>query len=396
MTRAKRALLALLVGLSLGLASIEALFRAMGVGFEESMRPDPYTGWSLQPNAAHWDQSAHQFQQINSDGLRDVEHHRAKLAGTWRLAVLGDSFTQGREAKLEEIFPRVLEGRLRDCRALAGRRPEVVNFGVAGYGTAQELLTLQHRVWDYHPDAILLAFYDGNDVADNHPRLASDSDYRPFFSFGDDGRLSADFRFRDSARYHFETSKLGGLHTRLKRHLRVWQVASRALLLLELRWSRPEYRTVHSRELGVVPGALAPPRDAVWEEAWRMTEGILLLMRDETRAHGARLFVFTVSAPIQVDPDPRQRHAEAERLGVPDLLYPERRLAEFAARSHITFFPLIEPMQQVSERDHVYLHGLAESGLEFQHWNGRGHALAAELLEQRICEDLGVQVGSTP
>ena len=386
--RIARRLAALSLGVLVALAAVEALLRLTGVGFEPSMRPDPYTGWSLEADATHWDQSAREFQRINADGLRDVDHARRKPAGTWRLAVLGDSFTQGREARLQDIFPRVLEARLRDCPRLADRRPEVVNFGVAGFGTAQELLELRHRVWDYGPDAVLLAFYVGNDVADNHPRLAADADYRPFFVYGDDGRLREDLRFRDSARYRFETSNVGNLRTRLKRHVRVWQVAGRALLMLELRWSRPEYRTVHSRELGVVPGALAPPRDDDWREAWRLTEGVLLLMRDEARAHGASFYVFTIGAPIQVDPDAAARRAEADRLGVADLLYPERRLVDFAARNGLVMFPLIEPMATAAERDHVYLHGLPESGLEFQHWNAKGHALAADLLEKRICESL--------
>jgi hypothetical protein len=361
----------------------------MGVGYDEAMKPDPYCGWSLRPNAVQWDCGIRQFLRINSDGMRDREHDRDKPAGSWRLAVLGDSFAQGREANLEEIFPRVLERRLSDCSTLATRNPEVINFGVSAYGTAQELLTLQHRAWSYDPDAILLEFYDGNDVADNYPELANDRDVRPFFRFSQDERMVADFGFRDSARYRSESTRLGGMRTRLKSQLRIWQLASRAALLLRTAWLQPHYKLLHSREFGVVPGALVPPQDVHWSNAWKITEGILLLMREEVRARGRQFFVFTASAPIQVDPDPNRRREEAQALGVPDLLYPEKRLAGFAARNGIIFFPLIEEMQKVAQREQIYLHGLEGSGDRFFHWNGQGHALAAEILAGRICETLG-------
>ena len=39
-----------------------------------------------------------------------------------------------------------------------GKQVEVINFGVSGYGTAQELLTLRQKVWDFSPDIVVLAF----------------------------------------------------------------------------------------------------------------------------------------------------------------------------------------------------------------------------------------------
>ncbi|HVT18767.1 MAG TPA: hypothetical protein VHQ90_21610 [Thermoanaerobaculia bacterium] len=51
---------------------------------------------------------------------------------------------------------------------------------MAGYGTAQELLTLRHEVWRYAPDLVLLAFYTGNDVRNNERRLEQDPS-RPYF-----------------------------------------------------------------------------------------------------------------------------------------------------------------------------------------------------------------------
>src|SRR5438445_13415775 len=57
---------------------------------------------------------------------------------------------------------------------------EIINFGVSGYGTAQELQILRHRVWAYSPDMILLAFLTGNDIRNNSRALERD-DRIPYF-----------------------------------------------------------------------------------------------------------------------------------------------------------------------------------------------------------------------
>ena len=68
---------------------------------------------------------------------------------------------------MEDTFWSVMERELGQCALFAGRRVEVINFGVSGYGTVQELMTLRHYVWDYDPDVVVLAFTTGNDVRNN-------------------------------------------------------------------------------------------------------------------------------------------------------------------------------------------------------------------------------------
>jgi len=70
---------------------------------------------------------------------------------------------------VENTFWAVMEDRLKGCNAFAGKQIEVLNFGVSGYGTAQELLSLRQDVWDYQPDMVLLAVTTGNDISDNSP-----------------------------------------------------------------------------------------------------------------------------------------------------------------------------------------------------------------------------------
>ena len=50
---------------------------------------------------------------------------------------------------MEQTFWSLLERKLQECHAFPGKNVEVINFGVSGYDTAQELITLRQTVWDY-------------------------------------------------------------------------------------------------------------------------------------------------------------------------------------------------------------------------------------------------------
>src|SRR5262249_51729552 len=80
-----------------------------------------------------------------------------------------------------------------------GKRVEVLNFGVSGYGTTQEYLQLRDRVWQFDPDIILLTFTVSNDVRNNSKKLEWD-DIRPFYVL-DNGRLVRDNSFREKGAY---------------------------------------------------------------------------------------------------------------------------------------------------------------------------------------------------
>jgi len=99
----------------------------------------------------------------NSQGFRDDEEYRyAKPATRLRVLVLGDSHTQGYEVGQSATFSSVLENQLR----AAGLDAEVLNTGISGFGTAEELMFLKHEGMKYRPDAVVVAFY-GNDFEDN-------------------------------------------------------------------------------------------------------------------------------------------------------------------------------------------------------------------------------------
>jgi lysophospholipase L1-like esterase len=106
----------------------------------------------------------------NSMGFRDREHSIEKAPGTYRILVLGDSITQGFGIEAtEDVFTSVLEAELR----AEGVNAEVLNFGVSGYNTEQEVETLREKGLRYDPDLVVLAFC-ANDTAPASRKILQD------------------------------------------------------------------------------------------------------------------------------------------------------------------------------------------------------------------------------
>jgi hypothetical protein len=100
---------------------------------------------------------------INARGMRaDRDYAYEKPPGTSRIVSLGDSFTIGYEVDVRNTFSSVLEEELR----ARGVSVEVLNAGVSGHGTAEELLYLRRELFRYQPDLVLVSFF-GNDLVDN-------------------------------------------------------------------------------------------------------------------------------------------------------------------------------------------------------------------------------------
>ena len=107
---------------------------------------------------------------LNSFGLRSPEVAVPKPDGTFRVLLLGDSFTFGFMAREEEVFARLLETRLRQQDT--SRTIEVVNAGVLSYCPLLEYLQYRHHLHALDPDLVVLNF-DMSDVQDHIEYTAS-------------------------------------------------------------------------------------------------------------------------------------------------------------------------------------------------------------------------------
>lgn len=376
-------LLAIGLGLVFALVLAECGLRLAGVGRPVFHRPDGTYGMVLIPGATGtFVNEGRAAVEVNADGFRDVRHPKTKPAATLRIAVLGDSFTEALQVPRSQAFWAVLAEQLGGCAALAGRKVETMSFGVSGYGTAQELLLLQRRVWDWSPDVVVVAFLTGNDVADNHPALGAAA--APFF------RLEGDKLVLDGSRAH-SLGTGGRAMLWMIRHSRVLQLANQVRLNLGQcgrLGACGEDLDVGKGEAGLRNQIYAEPADDTWREAWRVTEALLRGMRDDVAAHHARFFLVTLSNAIQAHPDPVAREHFRALLGVPDLFYPDRRLADFAAREGIAALTLAPRFAEHAAAEHRFLHGFPGPNLGKGHWNRDGHHLAAELIAPWMCQNL--------
>src|SRR5262249_13949995 len=100
---------------------------------------------------------------------------------------------------------------------------------------------------------------------------------------------------------------------------------------------------------------------------------------------GARFVLTILSTPGTVYPDPKLRARYAASLGVSSLFYPEDRLQRLGAEHSFEVLALAPEMQRAADEKGIFLHGFSNTRPGFGHWNGAGHALAAELIAARLC-----------
>jgi len=388
-------------GLIIALMLCEAGLRLAGIEYPHFYKFEPYVGTGLRPDIkGYWLPEGGGYVSINSAGLRDREHAVKKPPHTLRIAVLGDSFTEAMQVNREEAFWTILEKKLQDCQNLKGRKVEVINFGTSGFGTTQELLTLEYRVWQYSPDVVLLAFTSGNDVADNSPALNPNED-APFYVFRDGKLVLDDSRTRRAEKtwlfYEQHRNWLGRFYIWRNDNLRILQVIDHAREMARDWWARRNSGEARaSVKLDVVgPGMYInmyrEPTDEIWKEAWRVTEADLLKMRDESAKNQAQFYVVVLSNDIQVNPDVSVRQKLASYPGVEDIFYPDHQVEKFC-RSHGIPVLLLGPhFQEYASQNHVFLHGfqsLFRNTLGSGHWNRDGHRLAGETIAQWLCPQL--------
>jgi lysophospholipase L1-like esterase len=143
---------------------------------------DPMLGWRHRPGQhGPFELNGTRVEvRHNRQGLRDREYPYRRDAGRQRILAVGDSFVWGFGVAQNEIFTEVMESTLRGV--------EVINAGVSGYSTDQELLWLRDEGMKYRPDLVVLVVA-GNDPAMNHRRSARIIYAKPRFVLGAGGEL---------------------------------------------------------------------------------------------------------------------------------------------------------------------------------------------------------------
>lgn len=159
--------------------SFEKVNSVKPLGVSGLIQPSPITGvvYELRPSLDV--QLRLTGFRTNSRGLRDAEYSVTKPAGTFRVAVVGDSYTMPAGVAIEEAYHSVLEARANEEGNEEGEalRYEFINFGVGGYSLRQYWAVVQHKVMEYEPDLIMIGFCARNDY-----RLSPEELEEPYVS----------------------------------------------------------------------------------------------------------------------------------------------------------------------------------------------------------------------
>src|SRR6266852_2732534 len=386
---------AVLIGLITALL-MELTLRAVGFSRAVLYEPDPVVGWSGRPGAegVYLDEGSAAVR-ISSAGVRDRERIVVKPGDVWRVAVLGDSYTEALQVAEDKRFTSVTERLLAGCDAGGGRRVEVLNFGVSGFGTAQEYLLLRDRVLRYAPDVVVLALLPGNDITDNvralDPSLAS----RPYVTLNGSGQIAWDRSFEGTRSFRIKSSIIYRALLSASDFSRVVQAAFfvrdlwRYKRFVAADQEEKQGQLEKAGEPGLSAGVYAPPRTREWQQAWNIAERLIEEVSSLTAQSATRFLLVTLSSGIQVDPDLKRSSKVAERHGVADLFYADDRLHAFATQRGIEVLSLARPLAEYARRNNMFLHGFPGKtrtlGMNMNvlgsgHWNERGHQAAGEMI----------------
>ncbi len=315
-------------------------------------------------------------QRANNLGLRGKDVDPTKPSGTYRILMLGDSFTQGKGVGDDDTFSNLLEQRL-NAEPPAGMQFEVLNAGTDSYTPVLSFLQLAHRLGRLEPDLVVLNF----DMSD----LVQEQAYRSIASFGPNGEVLAVAALPLSAP-EAAASPLYALRVWIDHHLYLtsWLVGrfaappealeltvdnvvrrrNRRLLLHTLGWDRED-------------------RSKQWRDVFDSIRGI----KGYCDRRGIEFLLTTYPWGHQVsDHEWAAGHTWINPKGAPISDRSVHRLEAFAADEGIGFLNLFPAFRAYRGKDLLYYR-------EDMHWTPAGHDLMAREFERYL---RGRTLGAVP
>jgi len=338
---------------------------------------DTLLGWSKRPDVevrmvnAEWDVVV----STNEHGQRGPSTPLAKPEGTTRVLLLGDSYLEAYTVADAEMVSTALERRL---DGLVQGDFEVLNGGTAGYATDQELLYFARDGAAFQPDVTVLLFYVNDVWFNGGPEYWRGA--KPYFAIAD-------------------TLELRGVPVpALAFGSREWSEriteASALYRLVRGAVTRGAARSPGSddeNEASVAPAVPADFRawqrtpDAETAARWRVTEALLVELRDRARAAGSRFVVFWVPSKAAVHDDVWGATREAYRMS-DEAWSPTADADMLRAICGRASLECLVPLEEFRARSAA----LGEPGALYfpidGHWTAAGHALAAEVLASALAE----------
>lgn len=336
-------------------------------------QPDPELGWVNQPNRNVTRHDPHEGYlvtlQINADGIIPATAQRAKNQGVIRVLMLGDSGVIGLSIPADKRINAVLEQLL----GSRGWNIEVLNAGVQGYSTDQELLLAKRLVALYHPDVVTLCVVD-NDFSGNVERIVLGGYPKPVFVLKADSKLEE--IPPDMSQYKKHNLTSGPFR---------WVIAHCALygliqpLFFQL---RAKFMGWNERNMMGIDAEVYSRPAALARFDWALFAAELKQIDDISRENGARFICYSHPA-VETVWEPAVRQTE-RRLGLRPGQYDryalERQVSQICKSEGIPFCPLIDYFLANESRGPFHL--LPRD----PHCNVTGYRVQAEALAQFLAD----------
>ncbi|MFN9718453.1 MAG: SGNH/GDSL hydrolase family protein, partial [Planctomycetota bacterium] len=273
------------------------------------------------------------------------------------------SYTAAMALPEDQTFCGQLQ-RLLNGEAAGNREWQVMNFGIFGSGTGQELALYRHVVRNLQPDIVIVAFGNATDLRDNSSELSSNPIVQ--FALTESGKLERMALSNDRIRLSNVLNDVSRFYS--------WQ--KQKTKSLKLLW---QHKAAVNSGRSLVYAENEPP---AYTRAWELTSALLDTFREECEADRCRLMVFAIPSSHQVYRDHFEELEKEICDADLDPLHPDRRLADACQEHDIPFLSLTENFQQhgwnSSYRDetrHLFFNGTG-------HLNERGSRLAAEQMSE--------------
>lgn len=380
-------LVSILLTVALALSAIEIYLRSQfGMGETHNLHDmvvfHEERGWELKPGIyRHFDLGAMTSSNItiNSPGIRGKAVQPKASPERERVTLVGDSF----------MFAMAMDegGTIADrVQTALGNHYEIVNLGVPGYGTGQEILFLQdmrNKGYDLGSRVILVFFT--NDIQDNLgldygtlTRLT----YKPAISVGSDGRLVIEKAIKPIGRKN-------SIDPEKNRYLFDDFLKNRAELIA----ARFPFLV---KTLGAVTGGVSLPRDPGiitgwytegWEARWQVTSDLIEYMANMVKTQaGLEFDIVFIPSPFQVEPvfkeivASKTLHDPTYKMFLEDIDRPQRMLMGLCEKRKIHCVDATEKLREASRNQPTYF-------LHEGHLNAYGiseiHDVFAELIRHK-------------
>ncbi len=305
-----------------------------------------------------------QIIKLNSKGIRDYEYGYMKNDSVYRIVVIGDSFVQGSQVRLEDTTPKRLEKFLNENQT---KSYEVINFGFDGYGPIPEAILIEEEIMKYNPDLVILGYDISNDI-----QLLG---WGAYAVFPDDFWTTEKHDLLKKEFYHTTTDTK--IRNYLRRHSMVYFLLKKTIRSLK---RDPSYDLINDRYN--INQAYIKEYDPEIERNLNTTRFIFKFLKEYTQKNNVSFVVVVIPAKEQVDLDIfndilTKNNKTTENY---ELEKPQRLIDEELEKLNITYIDLLPHFRENNINNTFYwkIDG---------HFNKQGNDFAARLIYEKLLND---------